>query len=206
MHTFANEDKGIDLQKLASSNNFAFIDGLSSLAFSPPTTNSSSTGLESIEKAITSTLSRLQSKRIFLILDAPDTLLATSTTTPSALHHLILTLRSRVHSAILTLSADLPLVSASAGASNLGSGNPLPTPLERDTASFPVQQAHAAKFVMGVRELETGAARDVSGVVRVTRGGDALDEEGEEVREMEALFLVGRDGGVKVFERGAAGG
>lgn len=63
---------------------------------------------------------------------------------------------------------------------------------------------------MGVRALETGAARDVSGVLRITRGGGyggwEEDEEGEgRGREVELLYLVGRDGNVKVFERGVDG-
>lgn len=62
---------------------------------------------------------------------------------------------------------------------------------------------------MGVRALETGAARDVSGVLRITRGG-GWEEDGEEEgegmgREVELLYLVGRDGNVKVFERGVDG-
>lgn len=61
---------------------------------------------------------------------------------------------------------------------------------------------------MGVRALETGAARDVSGVLRITRGGgwEEEEEEGEgRGREVELLYLVGRDGNVKVFERGVDG-
>lgn len=61
---------------------------------------------------------------------------------------------------------------------------------------------------MGVRALETGAARDVSGVLRITRGGGygGWEEEGEGMgREVELLYLVGRDGNVKVFERGVDG-
>lgn len=66
---------------------------------------------------------------------------------------------------------------------------------------------------MGVRALETGAARDVSGVLRITRGGGwGWEEEEEEEgmgmgmgREVELLYLVGRDGNVKVFERGVDG-
>lgn len=57
---------------------------------------------------------------------------------------------------------------------------------------------------MGVRELETGAARDVSGVLRATRGGAWDDDEGdaEVVGEKELLYLVQRDGNVRVFNRG----
>jgi elongator complex protein 6 len=59
-----------------------------------------------------------------------------------------------------------------------------------------VQQAHNARSVLGVRELGTGAARDVSGVLRITRGGKSDGE----VKEWECLYLVGRDGGVKIVE------
>lgn len=196
--------QGLDVSKLSSSNRFAFIDDLTNLAASK-----ADSGVTRIEQAITRAIQALsfQDRKITLILDQPDTLLATGTATSQHLNHLLLTLRSKVHSAVLTLSADLPFVSASTQ-SLAGHEQSQPTPLETETAAFLVQQAHAAKFIIGVRELETGAAKDVSGVLRVTRGGDADggDESGgEEVKEMEALFLVGRDGGVKVFERGSAG-
>lgn len=89
----------------------------------------------------------------------------------------------------MTSNVDLPLLQTS-------------TPLEVATANFLTTQAHAARMVIGVRELETGAARDVSGVLRVTRGGDWDDEQDEVVREKELLYLVQRDGNVKVFNRG----
>ena len=50
---------------------------------------------------------------------------------------------------------------------------------------------------MGLRLLDTGTARDVSGVLRVTRG-----PEGDELEEREFLYFVSGDGGVRVFERG----
>lgn len=107
-----------------------------------------------------------------------------------------------VHATIVTCAADTPLLAAAVR------GEGVPTPLEAESAAFVVQQGHGADFVVSARELETGAARDVSGVLRVTRGGAAFareEEDGaEEVREMEALYLVQRDGNVKVFERGAA--
>lgn len=81
---------------------------------------------------------------------------------------------------------------------------------------------------MSLRGLETGVARDVSGVVSVRRGGGWDAEGGDEGsvasnadekkgisggkngrggegegKEMEALYRVAMDGSVKVFERGA---
>lgn len=58
-----------------------------------------------------------------------------------------------------------------------------------------------------MRGLDTGTARDVSGVLRVTRGAQEEDEgagcKGQEGEERELLYFVGGDGGVRVFERGA---
>lgn len=144
-------------------------------------------------QAITTLTQQAPSNRILLILDDPTPILTiTNTTTSQTLSTLLLTLRSQpqIHSTLLSIPSDLPFLSAST------------TPLETDLAAFAVQQAHLARTVMGVRELGTGAAKDVSGVLRVTRGGGGGfdDREGEEVREMERLYLVGRDGGVKMVE------
>ena len=49
-------------------------------------------------------------------------------------------------------------------------------------------------MVMALRLLDTGTARDVSGVVRVTGMQD--------VDAAEYLYYVAGDGGVRVFERG----
>lgn len=64
--------------------------------------------------------------------------------------------------------------------------------------------------MLSLRPLDTGKARDVSGVIRVSRGGawdddNDDDEEGQEQqKELEALYFVQNDGGVRVFERGEA--
>lgn len=69
--------------------------------------------------------------------------------------------------------------------------------------------------ILGTRVLDTGVARDVSGVVRVTEqriGWIDLgleDEErtrdGDGGKGKEFLYQVRGDGSVKVFERGAGG-
>jgi elongator complex protein 6 len=98
-----------------------------------------------------------------------------------------------VHSVVVTLSADTPLTLAQQ------------TPLEVDHAAFLLSTAHHADFVLSLRLLDSGTARDVSGVIRITAG----DEEAEDsdaarrkLEERELLYFVGGDGGVKVFERG----
>lgn len=75
------------------------------------------------------------------------------------------------------------------------------TPLEINHAAFVTGMSHLARFTIGLRLLDTGAARDVSGVLRVTRGPDEGERDGE-LEEKEVLFFVGGDGGVRVFGRG----
>ena len=103
-----------------------------------------------------------------------------------------------MHSAILTCSADQPLVSSASEESK-------PTPIDAETAAFVTTQAHAARLVLSVRELDTGAAKDISGVLRVTKGGESygLDEDEKDTKETELLYLVQRDGNAKVFSRGS---
>jgi elongator complex protein 6 len=73
-----------------------------------------------------------------------------------------------------------------------------------------------SRRIMGVRVLDTGVARDVSGVVRVTEQrvgwmdlglGNEGDEkkDGESGKGKEFLYQIKGDGSVKVFERGAGG-
>lgn len=105
----------------------------------------------------------------------------------------------------LVLEADFPFVSAA-----LPDLNHNPTPLEAAHAAFVVQQAHISTWVLSLRPLDTGKARDVSGVIRVCRGGawddDVVEEDvkEQERKELEALYFVQNDGGVRVFERGEA--
>lgn len=51
--------------------------------------------------------------------------------------------------------------------------------------------------------MDTGAARDVSGVMRISVNEDEDEERERGVEDKELLYFVGGDGGVKVFERGS---
>ncbi|KAG9581038.1 hypothetical protein KCU77_g9103, partial [Aureobasidium melanogenum] len=164
--------------------------------------------IPSTHAALNSTLQSLSTthptQKIHLILDAPTLLLSTtSTPSASALSSLLLSLRSSVSTTTLVLEADFPFVSAA-----LQDLNHNPTPLEAAHAAFVVQQAHISKWVLSLRPLDTGKARDVSGVIRVSRGGawddDEEDTKEQERKELEALYFVQNDGGVRVFERGEA--
>lgn len=72
-----------------------------------------------------------------------------------------------------------------------------------------------SRRILGVRVLDTGVARDVSGVIRVTEQKadwlnmaleDADGKDGDEsAKGKEFLYQVKGDGSVRVFERGAGG-
>jgi len=94
-----------------------------------------------------------------------------------------------VDATILSCAADLPLVADAQ------------TPLEVNHANFLLTLAHDVDFTMALRMLDTGTARDVSGVLRITARDARLEDE-DKIEERELLYFVGGDGGVKVFERG----
>jgi elongator complex protein 6 len=207
------DNQGLDLAKHTAKKRFIFVDGLTALFLPPKPTPSSSKASPSsappsavlqtpeiarIQEEIISSIHSLQGKegqdKPSLIIDGLDVLLATSESAdPVALNTAVLELRERVHSAILCLAADEPFVHRQR------------TPLEINQASFLLSIAHMADLVISLRGLDTGSAGDVSGVLRISRMGDAggVDEgQGGEENGKELLYYVGGDGGVKVFERG----
>ncbi|KAH7126904.1 hypothetical protein B0J11DRAFT_485737 [Dendryphion nanum] len=135
--------------------------------------------------------------RTLLVLDTPSLLLAAHPgITPSSLSATIMTLHTLTTHILLHIPADDALLSLSTP----------PQPLEIDARNFLVKMAHVSERVLACRVLDTGVARDVSGVVRITGGRDGNGEEEEERgRGREFLYRVGGDGGVRVFERGAGG-
>jgi elongator complex protein 6 len=153
------------------------------------------------------TMSTMQRKTLILF-DNPDIILALDpTVTPSAFISLVLTLHHLPNvSHILThMQADNPLLNLSAP----------PQLLEIAHHNLLVKVAHMSERIMGVRVLDTGVARDVSGVIRITEQkmnwqnlgsedgvGKGQEESG---RGKEFLYQVKGDGSVKVFERGAGG-
>ena len=100
-------------------------------------------------------------------------------------------IKQHVYSTIIATAADLPLLQSPT------------TPLEISHTSFVMSLAHQATSVMSLRGLDTGVAKDVSGVLRVSKGAGEPPAEAGDVEERECLYYVGSDGGVKVFERGA---
>lgn len=137
-----------------------------------------------------------------LILDTPSLLLATNPAiSASSLSASLLHLHGLTSHILVHAPTDEALISLS---------HP-PQPLEIDAHNFLVKVSHMSTRILSCRVLDTGVARDVSGVLRVTDngGGEQLrpeqikDGNTEEQYGRELLYLVKGDGSVKVFERGA---
>ncbi|KAJ5288847.1 hypothetical protein N7478_001877 [Penicillium angulare] len=161
--------------------------------------------LDALEKDIVAVIDQLKgsndsSEEVLLIIDQPDFLLAA--TGPSSgigateMSEWITGLQQAAHATVMTIAADSPLIHNAPAAGNQGA-----TPVEGEHAAFAIGSAHRARSVMQLRTLETGAARDVSGVLRISRGG-GLSAGGDTLYERELLYYIQRDGGVKVFGRG----
>ncbi|KAK8023989.1 hypothetical protein PG993_012055 [Apiospora rasikravindrae] len=193
---------GVDLDASSKKGKFVFVDGLSRL-FSGGTAPGASpvdaggkvlsnSTLPELRKQLTEAITQLrqqsQGSKIVLILDSPDLLLAAAgkAMAGAALQDLLLDIREEVHSSIVTLAADEPLLSAQT------------TTLEKEHAAFAISFAHAADMIISLRMLDTGTAKDVSGVLRVAQKGASANA-GE---DRELLYFIAGDGGVRVFERG----
>ena len=136
-----------------------------------------------------------ESKTI-VIMDGLDFLLASRPSfTALALSRTIMTLRQHVHNIIVTTSADYPLLHNSSSSA---------APLEAEHRAFVTTMAHQSRTVVQLRSLGTGAAKDISGVLRVSAGG-AYDESKEDdaaFEEAEWLYQVRGDGSVRIWGRG----
>lgn len=145
-----------------------------------------------------------------VVLDNPDLLLAAAPElAPSTLAELFLTLHAHnaVSHLLVHLQSDLALLAPS-----------LPSqPLQQAHQHLLVKTAHMSAKVLAVRPLDTGVARDVSGVLRATantiswtsigplpnsKSGRPADADSPEQLALEVLYKLHGDGSVRVFERG----
>lgn len=136
----------------------------------------------------------------FLLASAPDVSVL-------ALGSILATFRAQCHALVVIANADAPLLHT---ATSQDSG----TPLERDHAHFLTSMAHQSRWVWQLRGLDTGSARDVTGVLRISRGGELNFEEegigagvqphskGDHMPDAEWLYQVKGDGSVKIWSRG----
>jgi len=133
-----------------------------------------------------------------LIVEGLDVLLSSTGIEELTLENTLYGLRELVSTMVILISADSALIGRKPTAA---------TELEVSHARLLISLAHVADAVVGLRLLDTGVARDISGVFRVTRGtGDLIEGEVDRgmVEEKELLWFEG-DNGVKIFGRGAGG-
>ena len=168
-----------------------------------------------MQRTIEAAVASLMAETAIVILDAPDVLLAlrepttngASASTSSSLQSLVLSLRLHpcVHATIVSVAADIAALPSAPRPEHY-----IPSSLETESQALLVGLAHTADLVISARGLDTGAAGDVGGVLRVTVPGVDGDED-DDVRsktwkEQELLYLVKTDGTAKVWERGAGVG
>jgi len=100
----------------------------------------------------------------------------------------------------MSLAADSPLSAVTS----------VSTPIERNHAGLLIGAAHQARLTMSMRLLDTGFAGDVSGLLRITRGGEGYGGTGDEKTKLndtseadgkELLYHITAAGNVRVFER-----
>ncbi|KAM7205651.1 hypothetical protein V8F33_000977 [Rhypophila sp. PSN 637] len=148
-----------------------------------------------ISDAIQKITSQKKKSKLVLVIDQLDFLLAAAAgggdISSLSVRDLLHDLRETADTTILTFSADQPLIDEQT------------TTLEKEHANFVLSLLHEASLVLSLRLLDTGVAKDVSGVLRITAGGGGGGGgTSAAVEENEYLYHVRGDGSVRVFERG----
>ena len=157
--------------------------------------------LKNLNACLTTAIRHLSSRdsscKIATVFDGLDFLLAClPQTTSSEVQQMLLELASHVHSIIVTCTADSALVYNTEASA---------TPLEFEHTTLARSLAHQAKWLFQLRPLDTGQSKEVSGSVRVSKGGAwESSEMATDLVESEWLFHFRNDGGVKVWGRGEA--
>ncbi|KAL8661354.1 MAG: hypothetical protein Q9202_005656 [Teloschistes flavicans] len=155
-------------------------------------------GIREVEDMLLKKIKEIETSnnKILLVLDGIDLLLSATEARLDEVLGMIWELREHVHTSILSMSTDCPLLLARH------------TSLETDDAAFLMSLAHQARAIWAVKGLDTGTARDVSGVLRISRGPATEDDDhsaGARQEEKECLFSVAADGGVRVNQPYAKG-
>jgi elongator complex protein 6 len=170
-----------------------------------PHTTLKSLSLESLSDAIVHALKAIkstatgpdgQSSKPLVVIDGLDFMLASQSDLD------VMEIQSFL-SRSLTLASSL-VISCNADTPLLHNREEAATPLEREHAAFVTIAAHQARYVLQLRGLDTGAARDVTGVLRISPGGgyEATHGQNEVLPEGEWLYQCKGDGSVRVWSRG----
>ncbi|KAA8895987.1 hypothetical protein FN846DRAFT_911140 [Sphaerosporella brunnea] len=192
---------GIDLAQYSQKEKYFFVDGFTGLFFQPtgqrcsrgcPVVRPSLQGLsDDVNALIEEVLSALEEgSKAYLVIESPDLLLAAGGYSSLVLLNELLDWHDRVYSTTVMIHADSALVSQTRSR------------FETESASFATSLAHEASILTSLRMLDTGLARDISGVLRITKRPEisaVVSEHGW--NDKEVLYFV-NDGSVDVFSRG----
>ncbi|KAI5812107.1 hypothetical protein BZA77DRAFT_270521, partial [Pyronema omphalodes] len=191
-HSDAVRKWGVDLGQYGRKGRYVFVDGLSGL-FLPGGTKdgvSMQAGLEKmsqqVKERIQKAVATAGSGKVVLLVEGPDVLLSVGGVSSMELVNELLDWHELVSSTTVMVNADTAFVTRTK------------TRLEMEEASFVTTLAHQAASVTSLRMLDTGLAKDVSGVLRVTTSSETANTDW---REKEVLYFV-KDGSVEVFNRG----
>jgi hypothetical protein len=206
-HFFLRPKQGLDFAALVTTKRLFYVNGLIEPP-TPPNPQQQNANMVTLDLSSTHDLETVvrryaehgkdgghESKTI-VIMDGLDFLLASRPSfTNLTLSRTVMTLRQYVHNVIVTCSADYPLLH-----------NPFSSaaPLEAEHRAFVTTIAHQSQTVVQLRSLGTGAARDITGVLRVSAGG-AYDESNDDdvaFEDAEWLYQVRGDGSVRIWGRG----
>ena len=201
--------KGLDILSMVKKKQLAYIDALSRhggpTSELVPIAGLESLSLDGLSTAINTALQTTSAhaatsdksvKRAKVIIDGIDFLLAAQAGVDAVrLQQFVRKTQSLCQSLVLTCSADSPL---------LHNRDEAATPIEREHSAFITTEAHLAWFVLQLRGLDSGTAKDVTGVLRVSQGGnyDAAGHTSSGLREGEWLYRCKGDGNVTMWTRG----
>ncbi|KAF3188694.1 hypothetical protein TWF106_007192 [Orbilia oligospora] len=155
----------------------------------------SSSALRQLD-VIKSTLQKFDSNgaKPKLVIEGLEVLIAAAGVDVRVAEDLVYDLREISSTTTILLPSDSVLLQTSASS----------TPLELSHANLVISLGHTADAILSLRLLDTGVAKDISGVLKVTRGAGNLGETGGIVEEKEMLYYES-DAGVRIFARGSGG-
>lgn len=150
-----------------------------------------------IELALQMATTASSQQRTTIIIDSIDFALAQEPEMdPFKLQQFLASIRSPIVSLILSCNADTPLLYTDVEAA---------TTLEKHQRGFLASMAHQSCWVFQIRGLDTGIAKDVTGVLRVSHGGsDELTsrETSNQLSDREWLYRLKSDASISIWLRG----
>ncbi|KAK6341897.1 hypothetical protein TWF730_001383 [Orbilia blumenaviensis] len=151
--------------------------------------------LDHIIKSALQGVSTTSANKPKLVVEGLEVLLAAAGVDVGTVEDLIYDLREISSTTTILLPSDSVLIHTS----------PTSTPLELSHANLVISLGHTADAILSLRLLDTGVAKDISGVLRVTRGAGNLAGTTAGVVEEKEMLYYESDAGVRIFARGSGG-